>query len=322
MMELSWARAAVLVAVVLQQWSPATAPVDGPPPLYVRDPSWPSTALALDSTTAVAVTRDDEVFVANHGPPRVLVLSESNGTVLRTWGDDELDTPHGLRIAPQSAHRSLLPATLVGADAGWTTTGATAAITNAWPASAWEPALELADDGPSSGIYTTVPTHPGVRYVLQFEAFTESLELVEGVYVNAMAYVQPGEHLLITTMSQIENWRYPSARPTQAGVWTTVTLRFAAPTARTTVVLHGEGSATAWFRTPTLTVDGPMLWLADMGGGGSTPDAIGGGGDRVRFGHSIYAYDRQGTQLGVIGAAASGAAGALDLGAGTSFSPS
>jgi hypothetical protein len=137
-----------------------------------------------------------------------------------------------------------------------------------------------------------------------------------------MAYVQQGGHVPVTTRAQIAAWAYASARPAVIGSWTTVRLSFVADGPRATVVLHGEGGDTAWFvaahhtsphgsmqvctkstplphrfRGPRLTVDGPVLWLADMGGG---PDSR-------APGRSVLAYDRLGHRLGALGAAAAGA---------------
>ena len=300
-----WGRplAACVAAIVASPSHPATTP-----PCYSRDAAWPllPPSVRLEGTTGVAVSTDGEVFVANHDTPRVMVLSERNGTLLRTWGDDELDYPHGLRIAPAAAHRSLLPPLIdrgLGIGAAWSALAAAPRVTQDWPASLARPALELADGGPSTGISTTVSTVVGVSYALEVDVFTQSLAEVEGVFVNGMAYIQPGEHVPITSMAQISSWSYPSARPSQVGAWHTITLSFVASAVRTTIVLHGEGSDTAWFRNARLTFTGPLIWLTDMGAGPRGAE----------FGRSVYIYDRLGHRLGSLGAAATGTA-AVELG--------
>ena len=81
-----WRRplAACVAAIVASPSHPATTP-----PRYSRDAAWPllPPSVRLEGTTGVAVSADGEVFVANHDTPRVMVLSERNGTLLRTWGD-------------------------------------------------------------------------------------------------------------------------------------------------------------------------------------------------------------------------------------------
>jgi hypothetical protein len=115
------------------------------------------------------------------------VLREADGAVLRTWGDTELNTPHGLRAAPVNAHRSLLPPLLdrgaVGA--GWTLSGATARAASGWPASAAAPALELADAGDSSGVFATVATVAGARH--RPHRSSQTLEtLIQGLGVDLL----------------------------------------------------------------------------------------------------------------------------------------
>ncbi len=56
--------------------------------------------MKLGPVSAVAVDASDRVFVAHRGPKPVLVF-DRDGTFVRAWGDDQLTTPHGLRIDPE-----------------------------------------------------------------------------------------------------------------------------------------------------------------------------------------------------------------------------
>ena len=49
--------------------------------------------------SAVATDAKDRVFVAHRGPKPILVF-DRDGKFLRSWGDDHIKTPHGLRIDP------------------------------------------------------------------------------------------------------------------------------------------------------------------------------------------------------------------------------
>jgi DNA-binding beta-propeller fold protein YncE len=59
-------------------------------------PTWPAD-LTLGAVSAVATDSADRVFVCHRGKRPVLVF-DRDGKFLRTWGDDQLKTPHGLRI--------------------------------------------------------------------------------------------------------------------------------------------------------------------------------------------------------------------------------
>src|SRR5438093_13781862 len=66
---------------------------------YRPVPGWAKlpAGLTLGPVSAVATDAADRVFVCHRGPRPVLVF-EADGTFLRSWGDDALKTPHGLRI--------------------------------------------------------------------------------------------------------------------------------------------------------------------------------------------------------------------------------
>lgn len=53
--------------------------------------------LTLGAVSAVATDAADRVFVCHRAQRPVLVFAR-DGTLLRSWGDDHLKTPHGLRI--------------------------------------------------------------------------------------------------------------------------------------------------------------------------------------------------------------------------------
>ncbi|MBA4187071.1 MAG: hypothetical protein C0467_03550 [Planctomycetaceae bacterium] len=56
--------------------------------------------LELGPVSAVATDSKDRVFVAHRGPKPILVF-DRDGKFLRSWGDDHLKMPHGLRIDPE-----------------------------------------------------------------------------------------------------------------------------------------------------------------------------------------------------------------------------
>jgi DNA-binding beta-propeller fold protein YncE len=62
-------------------------------------PDWAKipTDLTLGPVSAVATDAADRVFVCHRAKRPVLVFAR-DGTLLRSWGDDHLKTPHGLRI--------------------------------------------------------------------------------------------------------------------------------------------------------------------------------------------------------------------------------
>lgn len=70
-------------------------------PDYRPVAGWPQLPpkLQLGLVSAVATDKDDRVYVAHRGPKPVLVF-DRDGKFLRSWGDDHLKTPHGLRIDP------------------------------------------------------------------------------------------------------------------------------------------------------------------------------------------------------------------------------
>ena len=68
-------------------------------PDYRPVAGWPQlpVGVELGPVSAVATDAKDRVYVAHRGPKPVLVF-DREGTFVRSWGDDHLKTPHGLRI--------------------------------------------------------------------------------------------------------------------------------------------------------------------------------------------------------------------------------
>lgn len=70
-------------------------------PDYRPVAGWPQLppGLKFGPVSAVATDAKDRVYVAHRGPKPVLVF-DRDGKFLRSWGDDHLKTPHGLRVDP------------------------------------------------------------------------------------------------------------------------------------------------------------------------------------------------------------------------------
>jgi DNA-binding beta-propeller fold protein YncE len=68
-------------------------------PDYQVVAGWPQLPpkLKLGPVSAVATDSKDRVYVAHRGPKPILVF-DRDGKFLRTWGDDFIKTPHGLRV--------------------------------------------------------------------------------------------------------------------------------------------------------------------------------------------------------------------------------
>jgi DNA-binding beta-propeller fold protein YncE len=66
---------------------------------YRSVPDWARipAGLTLGPVSAVATDAADQVYVCHRGPRPVLVF-DREGKFLRSWGDDVLKTPHGLRV--------------------------------------------------------------------------------------------------------------------------------------------------------------------------------------------------------------------------------
>jgi DNA-binding beta-propeller fold protein YncE len=79
----------------------ADRPADALPD-YRPVAGWPQLPpdVKLGPVSAVATDAKDRVYVAHRGPMPVLVF-DRDGTFLRSWGDDHLKTPHGLRVDPE-----------------------------------------------------------------------------------------------------------------------------------------------------------------------------------------------------------------------------
>src|SRR5262249_26671981 len=86
----------LLIALVgaAQSGGPSDGKVD-----YRVVPSWARIPadVTLGPVSAVATDASDRVFVCHRGKKPVLVFN-SDGTFVRSWGDEHLKTPHGLRI--------------------------------------------------------------------------------------------------------------------------------------------------------------------------------------------------------------------------------
>ena len=71
-------------------------------PDYRPVAGWPQLppGLELGAVSAVATDAKDRVFVAHRAAKPILVF-DRDGKFLRAWGDDHIQTPHGLRIDPE-----------------------------------------------------------------------------------------------------------------------------------------------------------------------------------------------------------------------------
>jgi len=70
-------------------------------PDYQPVAGWPQLPpkFAFGPVSAVATDAKDHVYVAHRGPKPILVF-DRDGKLLRSWGDEHLKTPHGLRLDP------------------------------------------------------------------------------------------------------------------------------------------------------------------------------------------------------------------------------
>ena len=71
-------------------------------PDYRAVPGWMKVpaAIELGPVSAVATDSSDRVYVAHRGKRPILIF-DADGTFLRSWGDKEIDTAHGLRVDPK-----------------------------------------------------------------------------------------------------------------------------------------------------------------------------------------------------------------------------
>jgi DNA-binding beta-propeller fold protein YncE len=84
-------------------FTPAAVRADGDKlPDYRPVPGWPKLPddVKLGPVSAVATDSDDRVYVAHRGKKPILVF-DADGKFLRSFGDKEIDTVHGLRIDPK-----------------------------------------------------------------------------------------------------------------------------------------------------------------------------------------------------------------------------
>jgi DNA-binding beta-propeller fold protein YncE len=75
---------------------------EAPFPDYRVVPGWPKlpSTIKLGQVSAVATDSADCVYVFHRGKHPILVF-DRDGTFLRSWGDDQVKTAHGLRIDPK-----------------------------------------------------------------------------------------------------------------------------------------------------------------------------------------------------------------------------
>jgi DNA-binding beta-propeller fold protein YncE len=96
-------RSFVLPVVLLLALAIHTSPAEGPGksgiPDYRTVAGWPQVpeGVKLGAVSAVATDSDDRVYVFHRGKQPILVF-DRQGKFLRSWGDDVIKTPHGLRI--------------------------------------------------------------------------------------------------------------------------------------------------------------------------------------------------------------------------------
>ncbi len=71
-------------------------------PDYRPVPGWPKVpdGVKLGPVSAVATDASDRVYVAHRGKKPVVVF-DAEGQFIRSWGDGEIDTAHGLRVDPR-----------------------------------------------------------------------------------------------------------------------------------------------------------------------------------------------------------------------------
>ena len=87
------------LTVLLAALTALPAAADDRLPDYRPVPGWPQLPddVTLGPVSAVATDSSDRVYVLHRGKGPVLVFDRA-GKFLRSWGDDHLKTPHGLRI--------------------------------------------------------------------------------------------------------------------------------------------------------------------------------------------------------------------------------
>src|SRR5438094_1047533 len=96
---MSRSRTAIMLWISLSAVLAGVARADDRLPNYQPVSDWPKLPadIKLGAVSAVATDVSDRVYVLHRGPRPVLVF-ERDGRFLRSWGDDLLKTPHGLRI--------------------------------------------------------------------------------------------------------------------------------------------------------------------------------------------------------------------------------
>lgn len=78
---------------------PVAASRAEPLPDYRPVPNWAKLpdGVKLGAVSAVATDARDRVYVAHRGKQPILVFN-ADGSFVRSWGDEHLDTPHGIRV--------------------------------------------------------------------------------------------------------------------------------------------------------------------------------------------------------------------------------
>src|SRR5689334_13102163 len=82
-----------VLSLVAPVWS------DDAVPDYRAVAGWPKVPdeIKLGPVSAVAADSADRIFVGHRGPRPILVF-ERGGKFLRSWGDEQIKTVHGVRI--------------------------------------------------------------------------------------------------------------------------------------------------------------------------------------------------------------------------------
>jgi DNA-binding beta-propeller fold protein YncE len=93
----------LLLAAALFLVASSARPAEKPKrfPDYQPVAGWPQLPPRFEfaQVSAVATDAKDRVFIAHRGPKPVMVF-DRDGKFIRSWGDEHLKTPHGLRIDP------------------------------------------------------------------------------------------------------------------------------------------------------------------------------------------------------------------------------
>src|SRR4051794_33190251 len=99
MMRIAWTMLPVVSLLAPAGLAPAAEPVKNPIPDYRPVAGWPQLpeGLKLGQVSGVATDSADRVYVFHRGKRPILVF-DRQGKFLRSWGDDQIKSAHGLRI--------------------------------------------------------------------------------------------------------------------------------------------------------------------------------------------------------------------------------